>query len=263
MKLKGLKVTFFIALIVVVFSAFNSKKADALLYGKKNTLIDSLLVYKPQSSENTRELRRKAYIASYRYAHGQSEWVMYALKKEQLTGEIKRKDNFKADADIANAISPKIYTKSGFDKGHLAPAADFSWSEQAMNESFFMSNMSPQAPGFNRGIWKKLEDKVRYWAHEKGELYIITGGVLNDSLPKLKEKVTVPRLFYKIVLDKNQNEAIAFLMNNESSTLPISSYSVSIDSLEKLLGINFFYQQDSLWQQKVECCFDLKKWKTE
>lgn len=217
----------------------------------------------PSRFKNDTLLERKAYNASYSSFHGQSNWVLYTLKKEYLFGEAVRKNNFKADADIADAVSPSIYTKSGFDRGHLAPAADFSWSEQAIAESFYMSNMSPQLPGFNRGIWKKLEDQVRKWADEKQNLMIVVGPILHDSLVKLKNRVSIPDVFYKIILDKNQNNAIAFLMKNESSLLPISAFAVSIDSVEKLSGIDFFYRQDSLWQQKVECSFDLKEWKLE
>ncbi len=129
-----------------------------------------------------------------------------------------------------------------------------------MTESFYMSNMSPQQPGFNRGIWKKLEDQVRKWVEEKQNLIIVVGPILSDTLTKLREKVSIPEIYYKIILDKNRNDAIAFLMKNESSAMSISSFAVSVDSVEKLSGIDFFYLQDTLWQQNVECCFDLLKW---
>lgn len=221
------------------------------------------LKFAPNCSKGDTLLQRKAYYASYSIAHGQSEWVMYALKKEHLFGKEKRKNNFKADPDLPNFISPQIYTKSGFDRGHLAPAADFSWSEQAMAESFYMSNISPQLPAFNRGIWKKLEDKVRVWANEKQDLLIIVGPILNDTLKKLKDRVSIPAIFYKIILDINQNEAIAFLIKNESSEGLLHNFAVSIDSVEKLSGLDFFYQQDSLWQQNIEYCYELKKWAIE
>lgn len=205
-------------------------------------------------------LIRSAYVAAYASKHGQSSWVLYRLKKEHLYGPVARKNAFKADPDLLNAILPSVYTKSGFDRGHLAPAADFSWSEQAMAESFYMSNISPQTPGFNRGVWKRLEDKVRQWADTKQDLIIVVGPVLSDTLERLREQVSIPSIFYKIILDTNKNEAIAFLMKNESSSLPLESFAVSVDSVETLSGIDFFYKQDSLWQQKVECCYETKNW---
>lgn len=216
--------------------------------------------YLPNCFANDTLLERKAYILSYSLKHGQSAWVFYQLKKEHLYGDVARKNNFKADPDIPGAVSPSVYTKSGFDRGHLAPAADFSWSQQAMLESFYMSNMSPQLPGFNRGIWKKLEDQVRKWADEKQDLIVIVGPLLNDTLPKLKDQVSIPNIFYKVILDKRNNEAIAFLMKNESSSLPLSTFAVSIDSVEKISGIDFFYLQDTLLQNRIECGFDLNKW---
>lgn len=217
-------------------------------------------LYSPEKIINDTLLERNAYFASYSFIHGQSNWVLYNLKKEHLFGDVARKNNFKADPDIFDAVSPSVYTKSGYDRGHLAPAADFSWSEQAMTESFYMSNMSPQQPGFNRGIWKKLEDQVRKWAEEKQNLIIVVGPILNDTLTKLREKVSIPEIYYKVILDVNKNDAIAFLMRNESSAMPVSSFAVSVDSVENLSGINFFYLQDSSWQQNVECFFDLTKW---
>ncbi|MFN7014469.1 MAG: DNA/RNA non-specific endonuclease, partial [Bacteroidia bacterium] len=233
-------------------------KCDGILWAwQGKTDIKS---YLPNRFANDTLLERKAYIASYSSKHGQSAWVLYQLKKEHLYGDIARKNNFKEDPDLPGAISPLVYTKSGYDRGHLAPAADFSWSEQAMVESFYMSNMSPQLPGFNRGIWKKLEDQVRKWAEEKQDLIVVVGPVLNDTLRRLKEIVSIPDIYFKVILDKNNNDCMAFLMKNEPSKLSLETFAVSIDSVEKLSGIDFFCLQDTLWQQKVECCLNIKKW---
>jgi endonuclease G len=91
----------------------------------------------------------------------------------------KRKDNFRSDPKVkTGSAALSDYKGSGYDRGHLAPAADFKWSATAMSESFYMSNMSPQVPGFNRGIWKNIESTVRNWAVENDEIYIVTGPVL-------------------------------------------------------------------------------------
>lgn len=246
--------------IAFLIPAFILKSDSISLAKQDKTDIKS---YLPNRFENDTLLERKAYIASYSSKHGQSVWVLYQLKKEHLYGDVTRKNNFKADPDMPGAISPSVYTKSGYDRGHLAPAADFSWSEQAMAESFYMSNMSPQLPGFNRGIWKKLEDQVRKWAAEKHDLIVVVGPLLSDSLQKLKDMVSIPDMYYKVILDNNNNEAIAFLMKNESSSLPLTTFAVSIDSVEKISGIDFFCLLDSLWQQKVECCIDVKKWEIQ
>ncbi len=103
--------------------------------------------------------------------------------------------------------------------------------------------MSPQEPGFNRGIWKNLEEKVRDWAFENKKIYIVTGPVLRNGLPKIgPNQVAVPEYFYKVILDYSAPslKGIAFLMPNLSSTRSLQSYAVSIDAVEKATGINFF-----------------------
>jgi endonuclease G len=156
------------------------------------------------------------------------------------------------------------YKNSGFDRGHLASAADMKWSAVAMKECFYYSNMSPQIPAFNRGIWKKLEEKVRVWALEKGTLYIATGPVLTDGLSSIgPDKVSVPKYFYKAILFYNgsKSEAIAFLLPNESSVESIYIFTISIDSLEAKTGIDFFYNLSDNIESAVESKFDLNYWK--
>ena len=110
--------------------------------------------------------------------------VAYELTAQEVQGIVSRSDDFRADPEIITGSAALVdYRGSGYDRGHLAPAADMKWSEEAMSESFYMSNMSPQAPGFNRGIWKSLESRVRSWAVENGTVYVVTGGILSPGLP--------------------------------------------------------------------------------
>jgi endonuclease G len=135
------------------------------------------------------------------------------------------------------------YKGSGYDRGHLAPAADFSYDDFALSQSFYLSNMSPQNPSFNRGIWKKLEDQVRDWAMENDNIYVVTGPVLNKSFKTIgNNEVSVPEYYYKIVLDiqKPDIKAIAFLMKNEKSSASLESFVVTINRLESLTGLDFF-----------------------
>ena len=102
--------------------------------------------------------------------HEQPAWVIYRLTKQQaLTKAAKRDDNFKEDPSVPTGSATLAdYRRSGYDRGHLAPAADMAYSRQTMEDSFFMSNMSPQRPAFNRGIWKDLEAQVRDFAISEG-----------------------------------------------------------------------------------------------
>lgn len=185
-----------------------------------------------------------AITLSYNEEHEQAHWVSYKLTSAMLKGNEKRTDKFKEDPKVSTkSASPTDYRLSGYDRGHLAPAGDFTYDVTAMAESFYMSNMSPQTPSFNRGIWKKLEDQVRYWAKDNEEIYIITGPVITKKEITLgTNKVTVPEYFYKVILDIHPPEykAIAFLMKNEKSSRPLLDYAITVDSLERFTELDFF-----------------------
>jgi endonuclease G len=134
-----------------------------------------------------------------------------------------------------------------------------------MKESFLMSNISPQKKEFNNGIWNELEETTRNWAWKNGKVYIATGPVLNDNIGKFigKNRVGVPEQFYKIILDADDpdRKAIGFLLPNEISIEPLSKYSVTIDSIELLTGIDFFKDFLTIDEQsRLESTYDLSKW---
>lgn len=154
------------------------------------------------------------------------------------------------------------YRGSGYDRGHLAPAADMKWSPTAMSESFYMSNMSPQRPRFNRGMWKRLEEKVRTWATESEEIYVVTGPVLSDNLPTIgANQVAVPEYYYKVILDFKEPElkGIGFILANQSSTQPLATYAVTIDSVEVVTGIDFFPAIEDSLEERIESSVQVQK----
>lgn len=189
-------------------------------------------------------IRHKAFALAYREAHEQASWVAYQLTTEETLGPAERSNRFVPDPKVTTGSAEDAdYAGSGYDRGHLAPAGDMTWSEQSMEESFYYSNMSPQVPSFNRGIWKKLETLVRDWAADAGALEIVTGPVLTSGLPAIGPNyVSVPAYYYKVVLDYKEPHirAAAFLMANEASSEPLQSFLVSVDSVEHLTGIDFF-----------------------
>ncbi|MBI4722685.1 MAG: DNA/RNA non-specific endonuclease [Candidatus Stahlbacteria bacterium] len=200
--------------------------------------------YLPAYTSQDDIVKHTAYTLKYNEPYEQAEWVAYKLTAERVKGIAKRTDDFRSDPMVKTGSAElSDYKNSGYDRGHLAPAGDMKWSETAMYESFYMSNMSPQMPGFNRGIWKKLEDQVRDWAVENEEIYIVTGPILEAGLSTIgKNKVGVPNYFYKVILDykKPEFKGIGFVLPNQSSQYPLESYTVSIDSVEALTGIDFF-----------------------
>ena len=184
------------------------------------------------------------YVLSYSEQHEQAEWVFYELTRNEALGGYERTNNFREDGTIAQgSASLSDYKGSGYDRGHLAPAGDMAFSSIAMSESFYMSNISPQHPSFNRGIWRQLESLVRAWAQSDGDLYVITGPILTVGLPAIGfNNVSVPRYYYKVVLDWDNDEvrSIAFILPNQKGRGALRQYSVSIDSVEALTGIDFF-----------------------
>lgn len=202
----------------------------------------------------------------YNEEYEQASWVAYVLTRNEIqSGQISRTDNFRADTSIATGSAILAdYRGSGFDRGHLAPAGDMKWSQIAMSESFLMSNMSPQVPSFNRGIWRKLEEQVRSWAIEKDSLYVITGPVLNPVDSMIGESgVGVPPFYFKVLVDLSppKHSFIAFLIPNEGSREKLSSFALTVDSLEVITGYDFFASSpDPESINWLETQLDLSDW---
>ena len=211
-------------------------------------------------------IRHRYYALCYDEIHEQPAWVAYKLEYKETQGDADREDDvFKPDEQVSTGSAlPTDYAGTGYDRGHLAPAADFRFSEQAMAETFYMSNMSPQTPDFNRGIWKELEQQVRRWIKKDKTLYIVSGGILKSGLKRIgkRTRISVPNYFYKIILDLQEPEikAIAFLMKNEGSQQPLQNFVVSIDEIEQETGMDFFPQLPDEVEEKLEKSISANKW---
>lgn len=206
------------------------------------------------------EIRRfENYSICYRESYEQAEWSAYCLTEEELVKKAKRSDDFREDPCISTgSATPADYKKSGYDRGHLSPAADFAFSEKAMSETFYMSNMSPQKGSLNRGLWKDLESKVREWAKEFGRVYVVSGPVLEKPAAEYKaigeNQVSVPEFYYKVILaplyadedDKASPEdaqnimMMAYIFPNEKCEGTLDDYAVTVDEVEKRTGLDFF-----------------------
>jgi len=210
-------------------------------------------------------VKHKYYTLSYSEKNEQAEWVFYLLTKANSIGAVERGNNFRPDPSVPTGSASLLdYRNSGYDKGHLCPAADMSFNTQAMSETFYLSNMSPQVPSFNRGIWKSLEELVRSWAIQEDSIYIITGPIFTKNKGTIgPDKVTVPGYYYKVIYDPTGvKKIIAFILPNEKATnKQLSNYSVSVDSVEKVTKIDFFYNLPDDLESRLEKGFDLKLWK--
>ena len=188
------------------------------------------------------------YSVSYCNQNKSSEWSIYSLDSGKIDnlGKYPRTSNFRKDTN-GKGSSIENFRYSGFDRGHLVPAADMSFNEVAINESFFMTNISPQRPAFNRGGWKRLEIEIRKrtkdWVNNKGKVVIITGQCGGYETIG-EDKITVPEFFYKIFVDIKKNRSISFLVPNKKVEKNLKSYVVPIGLIESLTGVDFFYRLD-------------------
>lgn len=209
-------------------------------------------------------IKHHTYILEYSEQHEQAKWVVYRLCPAELKTKLKREDNFRPDSlVITGSAVNKDYYKCGYDRGHLKPANDSKTSEIDMSESFFYSNMSPQDPSFNRGIWKSLEEQTQDFAKKNSELWVATGPVLHTGLKQIGEnQVSVPEYYYKILLDNKLPEikAIAFLLPNKDSQQPLETFVVTVDSIEKLTNIDFFPRLDDKTENAIETAKNIELW---
>ena len=210
---------------------------------------------------------REGYSLGYSEEHEQARWVIYRLTYEEAsTKATSREDNFRPDPEIPTGSATLAdYRGFGYDRGHLAPAADMAFSFKTMDESFYMSNMSPQRPEFNRGVWKDLEAQVRSFAISEGDIYVVTGPILpqKKSLAIGPNEVTVPGSYYKVVWDRTPPEKmIGFILPNAGSTESLKSFAVSVDEVEQKTGLDFFSLLPKEQQEALESNFtiDACKW---
>lgn len=203
-------------------------------------------------------LCRKGYLLAHSPEHKTPIWVIEHLTAEKAQGSIPRYNKFRPDPDLKEGERAELsdYKKSGYDRGHMAPAANMRWDQQAMIECFFLSNMVPQTGrGMNQGIWKNLEEHIRDWALDRAELYIFTGPIYEGGIRETigKNRVAVPTHLYKIVYDPNKAEAIAFIMPNEKlDSKDMPKYIVTIRDVENKTSLDFLSNLDKQAQDVIE-----------
>jgi endonuclease G len=209
-------------------------------------------------------IHHTGYSVSYNQKFRQANWVAYCLTIPETNSIYKRENKFVADPLIKGTDNEIDYQKSGYDRGHLCPAADMGFSKITMTESFYYSNISPQVPGFNRGIWKQLEEQTRNWAIEYDSLYIVVGPIFSDSMKVIgPHQIAVPNAYYKVIMDnhKGKEKMIGFVMQNIGSKNTLQSFVFAVDSIEVLTNIDFFPLLEASLETKLESLVLLNSWK--
>ena len=225
-------------------------------------------------------VEHSAMMLEYDEAHEQARWVAHIITPDVITGTVFRSNDFREDPKIDSgsaeeadyflkylqADSTYEYDGYGYDRGHLAPSADFRWSAKALSESYFYSNMSPQRPEFNREGWAELEGSIRGYVfeHPQTQLYVVTGPVLDADLPKVERSVngvSLPRRYFKVVLDLDAQRAIGFVIPNYGLENPLYTYAVSVDEVEAITGLDFFPNLPNA--EVIEATTEVRDWLPE
>lgn len=209
-------------------------------------------------------LYRTGYTVSYNSTWRLPNWVSYELLRSETQGESSRSNRFMSDPDVKGTpADTRDYTHSGYDRGHMAPAGDMKWNKQAMEESFLLSNICPQAPGLNRGRWKELEEQVREWAQRDSALLIACGPIVSKSPRTIgRHRIAVPERYFKVVAAPyvGRPRGIAFLFDNSDEQPSIRTLAVTIDSVEKITGIDFFYNLPDSIETQIESNLWTEAW---
>ena len=232
----------------------------------------------PKSNDRLQTVHHLAMSLGYSEPDEQAAWVQHIVIPEVEFANVSRTNDFRPDSLVTtgSAIETDYFLKEvmpdgelkfdgfGYDRGHLAPSADFRWSQTALSESYFYSNMSPQKPEFNRERWAELESWIRTYVIDfKEPVFVVTGPVLKNGLKKQgTNEVSIPEQFYKIVLGVTGDDkrAIAFLMPNDHCAYPVSGYATSVDEIEKLTGFDFFSSLDDGLENQLEAMESIDGW---
>ena len=241
------KVGIFGAILAALVYAFNVFGGDAPIATTNERTDYAGEEYFAPVGTNGQRITRQGYVLSYDEDWEQAEWVAYILERKNLQqkwGE--RPRSFQEDPEVTTGSAvDNDYRGSGYDRGHLAPFADFAWNDALARETFYFSNISPQARQFNQGVWRELEELTRDWANRFKRLYVVTGPVMTQD-PKgsigRRNRVAIPQAYFKVLLDLDDPEqkGIGFVIPNEISFDPLPRYAMSIDAVEDLTGIDFF-----------------------
>ncbi|MCQ2172860.1 MAG: DNA/RNA non-specific endonuclease [Bacteroidales bacterium] len=210
------------------------------------------------SSSKQADPDKVAFTVSFDEVHRQPKWVAYSLSRQELGGYAKRGEKqFHKDPDAnVRQADRSDYRRSGWTNGHMAPAGDFTWSDRAMNDTFNYTNICPQDEYNNGKAWNNLEKRVRDWARQFGEVYIVSGPIIGEAENGTigSARVTVPDAFFKAVLarDGSSYQAVAFIMSNDSTPQPYNDCVVTVNELESIIGTDLFCALDDSVEEGVE-----------
>lgn len=250
-----------IALLLMVALAWCHRTANDDFAPVTTATRDSLLCHQVPHTQRVDYLGFTSYFDAELHL---PRCVTYELTQQHLEGEAQRDDIFMADTAVAGCPLPDVYRGTGLHRGHLAPAADMRWNEQAMQQSFFMTNICPQRSALNEGGWGKLEQKCREWVARDHALIIACGPIIEPGLDSIGDTgIPLPQRYFKVILAHcaRPKRALAFIYpNGPASGGKLRRYATTIQHVEQLTGIDFFALLDAQEQQQFETTSNLQFW---
>lgn len=204
------------------------------------------------------------FVLSFSSENHTPNWVGWELLSSEVGGSVSRSDKFWTDNEIVGCPTHSDYKHSGFDRGHMIPAADQKWDTEAMNDCFVMANICPQDGALNSGAWNTLEEKCRLWTQRDSAIVIVAGPIYKTSDRKTigENKVRVPSAFYKVIVAPylENPRGIGFVYPNMSAPGNMQNYVMTIDDVEELTGIDFFCNLPDDIENEVESVSSFKEW---
>lgn len=266
---KELQLVFVGVLLILSISFYNFRNCSGASQQMDSTIVKTTSVVKGIPlpivlNKDNEVVKHTYYTLGYNEEHEQANWVQYLITRSMIIGSIDRESAFIEDPLVStNSARSADYKKSGFDRGHLCPAADMKLNTKSMRETFYMSNISPQKHQFNAGIWLDLENYVRDLVDKYDSLYVVTGPVLTNGLSKIEGKynsISIPKYFYKIIYSPKYEWMQGYLISHDTNyktKKEIFMYRVSVDSIENLTQIDFFNgveNEDIMEVQNIDLC---------
>lgn len=191
-------------------------------------------------------------------------YVSWILHSHETEGATSRSNKFWTDSELEGCPETRDYSHSGYDRGHMCPAGEQKWSDEAMHHSFVMANICPQKHELNTGAWKTLEDKERVWAKRDSAIVIVAGPLYDTSDIETigNNKVRVPSAFFKVLLAPYASpmRAIGFVYPNMKCEGNMQAYAVSVDDVEKMTGMDFFAALPDEIENDIEAVVSFKEW---
>lgn len=261
----------FCIFVTLSFSNAFSQQSKSKNYSGDKRKEEKVKLEQPLLKTGSSIISHQGYTLSFNTATNCADWVAWELTDYEVkTKKASRSNDFRSDekAPLRHRVEPYDYKGSGYDRGHMCPAGDMAWDYTAMSECFYMTNICPQNCDLNQKWWEHLESACRRWALRESRIYICCGPIYYDSPKKPKHignnlKVRVPDAFFKVVLSlkKNEEKAIGFIYKNDSSRQTMEETAVSVDYVESVTKLDFFYNLDNNIERKVEAQYNLKAWR--